>query len=143
MKVTYKRIATRSEFIDAIRLRVDVFIKEQGSKPGWEPDEDDKRAAQYIAIVNSEIVATARVRETKKGEFKIERMAVLKVYRGKGIGTGLVNYIIKQLQSRHAKRIWMQAQCQAQSFYEKCGFEAVTKPIDRFGVLHVDMEYHK
>ena len=42
MQITYKEIETINEFIDAIRIRVDVFIKEQGFEPGWEPDEDDK-----------------------------------------------------------------------------------------------------
>ncbi len=30
MKVEFKKVKTVNEFIDAIRLRVDVFIREQG-----------------------------------------------------------------------------------------------------------------
>ena len=140
-KVQYKKVSSITKFIDAIRIRVDVFIKEQGFAVGWEPDEDDKTAIHYIAIDNGMIVATARVREMEKNEFKIERMATKKEYRGQGIGTGLINYIIGELQTRKAKRIWMQAQCQAQDFYEKCGFKPISKPFNHHGLDHIEMEY--
>ncbi|MFH0875453.1 MAG: hypothetical protein V1859_05930 [archaeon] len=34
MGAKYKQVETINEFIDAIRLRVDAFIKEQGFQPG-------------------------------------------------------------------------------------------------------------
>ena len=52
MNVHYKKIKTINEFIDAIRIRVDVFINEQGCKPGWEPDEKDKESKQFIALID-------------------------------------------------------------------------------------------
>lgn len=78
MTIKYKEVETINEFIDAIRLRIDVFIKEQGFQPGWEPDEDDKISRHFIAMVDDKIVATARFRETAKGEIKIERMVTKK-----------------------------------------------------------------
>lgn len=142
MKVLCKEVSSFDEFIDAIRIRVDVFIKEQGFEPGWEPDEEDKTAKQYIAYAGKEIVATARVRETKEGEFKIERMAIKKEYRGKGIGEGLVDHIINELKKTKPKRIWLQSQEKVKGFYEKVGFKTISEPIDRWGVFHIDMEYH-
>ena len=97
MKVKYKEVKTINEFIDAIRLRVDVFIIEQGSKPGWEPDELDKISKHYIVIADGKIVSTARVRQPSKGIFKIERMVTKKEYRGKSIGNGLVKFIIDKI----------------------------------------------
>ena len=78
-----KKVDSLAEFIDAIRLRVDVFIKEQGFAPGWEPDEDEKSATHFIALADGKVVATARYREIAPGEFKIERMATQKDLRGK------------------------------------------------------------
>jgi len=52
MKVQYKEVETVNEFIDAIKLRIEVFVREQGFEPGWEPDEDDKKASislQWLA----------------------------------------------------------------------------------------------
>lgn len=141
MKIVYKRVDSITEFIDAIRIRVDVFIKEQKCKPGWEPDEEDKTAVHYIAIVNNEIVATARVREISKKEYKIERMTVKKAFRNKGIGRGLVNYIVNEIKKNNPGKIWVQAQVQAQKFYKKCGFTTISKEYDLYGIPHLDMEY--
>ena len=139
-KIEYKKIESVNEFIDAIRIRVDVFIKEQKCEPWWEPDEDDKKSKHFIAIINNEIVATARVRETKSKEYKIERMAAKKEYRKKGIGKGLVNYIIGDINKINSKRIWMQSQVRAQKFYEKCGFKIISKSYKLYGIEHIDME---
>ncbi len=56
MRIICKEIETIPELIDAIRLRVEVFIKEQGFAPGWEPDEDDKFSRQFVAVVQNKVV---------------------------------------------------------------------------------------
>ena len=141
MDAKYKKADSIAEFIDAIRIRVEVFIKEQGSEAGWEPDEKDKDATHFIAIVKGNIVSTARLLETAKQEFKIERMATLKGYRKKGVTRGLVGFVVKEAVKKKPKRIWMQAQVQAKGFYEKCGFKAVSMAYDLYGIQHLDMEY--
>jgi len=143
MSIDYKEIETISEFIDAIRIRVDVFIKEQKFEPGWEPDEEDKNSNHFIALVDGKIVSTARVRTTSENEYKIERMATKIEFRKKGIGKGLIEFIITHLKKSNPKKIWMQSQIRAQKFYEKCGFEAISKPYDLHGIEHIDMEYKK
>lgn len=140
MMVKYKQVKTIQEFIDAIRLRVNVFIKEQHCEPGWEPDEEDKLSKHFIVEVNNKIVGTARVRKIDGGSLKIERMAIDKVYRGKGLGKDFIAYIVDQVKKSKPKRIWMQAQVQAQVFYEKCGFRATSKPYNLYGIQHIDME---
>ena len=142
MDIKYKEVKTINEFIDAIRLRVDVFIKEQGFQLGWEPDEDDKVSKHFIAVADKIIVSTARFREVAKGEFKIERMVTKKEYRGKGITKGFVTFMIKQILKLKPKKIWLRSQVQSQQFYEKCGFRAVSKPFDMWGVPHIDMAYN-
>ncbi|MBI5227237.1 GNAT family N-acetyltransferase [Candidatus Micrarchaeota archaeon] len=141
MNIQYKEIQTIPEFIDAIRLRVEVFINEQRFKPGWEPDEEDKNSKQFIAILDGKIVATMRIREPTKGEFKIERLAVAKECRGKGIGKELLEYSIKQIGTQKPKRIFTMSQVQAQKFYEKCNFKAVKEPEMAHGVAHIYMDY--
>ena len=72
MKIRCKKAETVADFIDAIRLRVNVFIKEQKSPTGWEPDELDKVSEHYIAVADTIVVGTLRVREDPKGARKIE-----------------------------------------------------------------------
>ncbi len=145
MKLRYRKITSIKEFIDAIRLRFDVFVKEQGFQPGFEPDEEDKAAMHFmVSESNMFLVATARVRKSQGlDEYKLERMAVRRDYRGKGVGKGLVDFILRDLARLRPKRIWLQSQVQAQRFYEKCGFKAVSKPYDLYGCPHIDMEYSK
>lgn len=140
MKITYKKIESISEFIDAIRIRVDVFIIEQKCQPGWEPDEEDKTAGHFIAIADGKVVSTLRIREVEGG-IKIERMATKKEYRGKGISKGLITFVLKEIKKLKPKKIWMEAQVQAREFYEKCGFKPVSEPYDLYGIPHLKMEY--
>jgi predicted GNAT family N-acyltransferase len=141
MTITCKRVKTINEFIDAIRIRADVFIVEQGSEPGWEPDEEDKMARQYIALIDGTIVATARTREDPKNCVKIERMATKKEYRKKNISKTLLEFIIKEEMKEKPEKIWGACQVQAQGFYEKNGFVVISKPYDQYGIEHVDMEW--
>lgn len=112
MEVIYKEVGSIKEFIDAIRIRVDVFIIEQKCQPGWEPDEEDRSARHFIAVADSKVVSTLRIREVENG--------------------------IKKLKP---KKIWMEAQIQAKEFYEKCSFKAVSEPYDLYGIPHLKMEY--
>lgn len=143
MKITFKEVDSVNEFIDAIRIRVDVFILEQKCQSGWEPDELDKESRHFIAIVDENIVSTLRIRKTAPDEIKIERMATKKEYRGKEISKGLLGFVLKQIKKTNPKRVWMEAQVQAQKFYESFGFQAISKPYDLWntGILHVKMEY--
>ncbi len=140
---TFKQIRSMDEFVDAIRIRADVFIKEQGFQPGWEPDELDKGAIHFAAVDNGKIIATARARKTRGREFRIERMAVLSQFRQKGVGAGLLKFIVKSLNEKKPKRIWLASQLQASKFYGKNGFKAVSEPYDLHGVRHVDMDLTK
>src|SRR3989338_6324115 len=127
MNARYKETNDIREIIDAIRIRVEVFIKEQGCEPGWEPDEDDKKARQFIALDGKKVIATARVIKRKNGEFKIERMVVIKEYRRRGIGKMLLNHIVVCIRGLKTKRIRGQSQERAMGFFEKSGFGAVSK----------------
>lgn len=142
MNVIYREAKSINDFIDLIRVRVDVFIVEQKCPAGWEPDELDKKSIHFIAILDHEIVATARLREEPKNTAKIERMAVRKEHRGKGIGSGLTKYVLNQALKKGFKKILIQAQLHAQKMYEKAGFKMTSKPYDlwNLGIAHVDME---
>lgn len=139
MKITYKEVALISEFIDAIRIRVDVFIIEQKCQPGWEPDEEDKTARHFVALAEGRIVSTLRIREVEDG-IQIERMATRKEFRGKAISKGLIEFVLEEIKKLKPKKVWMEAQVQAQEFYEKCGFIAVSEPYDLYGIPHLNME---
>ena len=142
MKVIYTKIKNMNDFIDAIRLRTDVFLIEQKCPPGWEPDELDKVATHLVATIDNKIIATIRLREEPKNIAKLERLVVNKNYRKRGIGSSLVNYAVKQAKRKGFKRIWLQGQKRVYRTFEKVGFKIISQEYDLFnlGIPHIDME---
>lgn len=142
MPPTCKKIETIPEFIDAIRIRVDVFVVEQKCPLGWDPEDLDKVSEHFVTVVEGHIVATARMREEPAGAIKIENMAVKAEFRRQGIGEGLTRHIIRVAQKKSPSKIWIQAQAHAKSFYERCGFVAVSEEYDlhNLNIPHITME---
>lgn len=76
---------TDKEIADALSIRNQVFIEEQGVDPKIELDQYDAKAIHFVGYLNQEPIAVARVQIIDhKG--KIQRVAVLKSYRNKGYG---------------------------------------------------------
>jgi predicted GNAT family N-acyltransferase len=141
MHITFKRIDSIAEFVDAVRLRYDTFVREMGMQPGWEPDEDDKVAHHFAAFSNDGIAATGRFREVAPGEFKIERMVTRQDLCGSGIGRKMLSFMLTEIKKSDPSRIWLRSQTQVQGFYQTCGFTVCSEQFELFGVQHVDMQY--
>ncbi|WP_433787569.1 GNAT family N-acetyltransferase [Actinomycetospora sp. CA-101289] len=142
--ISCRRVTTIPEFVEAIRIRVDVFIIEQHCPPGWEPDPEDRNADHFIALVDDVVVATARLRRDRPGSRKIERMAVRGKNRGCGVGAELTKHVIQSVRDDGCHRLWLQAQVQASGFYQRLGFRAISGEYDFHGlnIPHTTMEYH-
>lgn len=116
------RIARRQEeFFQLIRLREEVFVIEQGVPLDIELDEADDRAVHFIVTAKGEVIGTARL-VVKGRRGKIGRMAVRKGWRGKGIGTALIDFIKKTSRKKRGIGLYLHAQESALSFYERLGF---------------------
>ena len=120
----------------AIRLR--VFVKEQGVPREIELDSDDERALHFLAYCRERAVGTARV-VVKRGAAKIGRMAVLRSYRGKGVGRELLRRAVKAAREKGAKRIFLHAQVPVIGFYEKLGFRCTGRLFMEAGIPHRKM----
>lgn len=142
MSVLYKIAETRTEYTEALRLRIEVFVIEQGCPPESEPDEEDAKALHFIAAEANSVLATARARETNPQEYKIERVATKLQHRRLGIGTNLIHHILQELKALKAKRIWLQSQTHAIPFYQTQGFKVCSTQFQLDNMPHVDMELH-
>ena len=72
--------------------------------------------------------------------YHIGRVAVLKEYRGQGLGKELLKCLEEKLKQTEIKKLYLGAQTHAQSFYEQLGY---TRHGDIFldeGSPHVHME---
>jgi len=136
--VTVKRISREKELERAYSIRIQVFVEEQGVPRAIELDDDDRRAAHFLATVGARSVGTARV-VLHRGAAKIGRMAVLKSYRRRGVGAKLLARAIAAARRMKARKIYLHAQVAVSGFYQRMNFHAVGPVFDEAGIAHRKM----
>lgn len=108
---------------EAKNIRITVFVEEQGFHEEF--DADDAVSTHLVMFDGEKAVATGRFYFDKaKQEYLIGRLAVLKAYRGKGLGGKIVSEAERLIKSKGGKSVSLHSQCRAQQFYEKLGYEA-------------------
>ena len=135
-------IIGNEELENALCVRDEVFAKEQGGLAEIDTDEFDKDASHIIVFDEEKPVATGRVYLAGE-QYKIGSICVLKDYRSTGIGTLVFRSLLGKALGDGAREVFLSAQEQAKSFYEKFGFMATgdAYPIDIGGreCMYIDM----
>ena len=117
--ILVKEAITKEEILQAIFLRRKVLVAENKySIHEDEPDEFDLTSKIYVAKENEKVVGTARIRQ-EKNVYRIQRMAVDKNIRSCGIGSKIINRILKDFSGY---KIYLMAPKSTISFYEQFGF---------------------
>lgn len=117
-------------------VREPVFIVEQQVDPIFEWDEIDALAIHLLASIDNQPIGCARIIEHQK----IGRMAVLKTFRGLGVGQALLVKAIAICQAHGSKVINLTAQTHAISFYKQAGFIETSGIYHDANIPHVDMQ---
>jgi predicted GNAT family N-acyltransferase len=118
------------------KVRTVVFIDEQYVPVNLEWDDLDATAQHLLAVNDAnEPIACARILNNGS----IGRMAVLKAWRGLGVGSALLKRAIEIHQQHGTQNITLSAQVHAITFYEKAGFEVISQPYLDANIQHVDM----
>jgi len=136
--VQVRSVDSRKTLEKAYTIRTRVFVREQGVPEEIEMDRDDKRAFHFLAFAAGKAVGTARV-VMHRGTAKIGRMAVLKSYRGRGIGTKLLKRAIVMAKKQDAQKIYLHAQVTVIGFYEAMAFRCVGPVFKEAGIPHRKM----
>jgi predicted GNAT family N-acyltransferase len=126
------------ELKQAMRIRIRVFVREQGVPEEIELDDEDKRALHLLASFGGSAVGTARI-VMRAGQAKIGRMAVLKSYRRKKVGKNLLRRAVITAKKQGARKIYLHAQVAVLGFYESAGFRCVGPVFDEAGIAHRKM----
>ena len=121
---------------DILDVRKKVFIDEQNVPEELEIDGLDDKAEHILVYDNLKPIATGRM----FSDGHIGRVAVLKEYRGSGIGMLVMQSFIKKAEKLNIHRVWLSSQCHAVMFYEKLGFEEYGNIYMDAGIEHIDME---
>ncbi len=135
------RITSPADLDAAFAIRRQVFVEEQGVSAAEEYDTFEDSSTHFLARLNGLPCGTARWRLTTNG-IKLERFAVLKTCRGRGIGHALVQTVLNDVlsqQSAPGALIYLHAQLTAMPLYANFGFVPVGPAFDEAGIGHRKM----
>jgi predicted GNAT family N-acyltransferase len=115
-----------------------VFVDEQGVAEDLEFDDHDETATHVVAYDGEQAIGAARLRAVDSAG-KAERVAVLREFRGAGVGRALMRALEAAARARGLDRMRLHAQVRVQEFYERLGYERVSDVFDEAGIEHVEM----
>ena len=120
---------------DICAIRYEVFVDEQNVAVHLEIDGLDGEAKHTLAFVDGVPIGTGRI----LNDGHIGRVAVLKNYRGLGIGKLIIKELIKCAQDMSLEKVWLSSQWHAHSFYLDLGFDCVGEIYKEAGIDHIKM----
>ena len=130
------------EIFDSQYIRNKVFCEEQKVSKDIEFDGLDHLCTHFVVYKKNHPIGTARLREKRKGIFKIERVAVLKSERLRGIGKFLMLSVIENVkENENLVKLILHSQTQVTNFYEMLGFERTGKEFFEDNIPHMKMIY--
>jgi len=139
-KLHYELVSSDRELKEAFEVRRRVFGEEQGIPEEIELDGHDGEALHMVVKEGDRVIGTARVTFLANSQAKVERMAVLKAFRSRGIGRAIMSFLSEELGNRQVKQVVLHAQYPVVAFYRLCGFEESGLPFWEAGIKHVKMQ---
>ncbi|RKI43164.1 GNAT family N-acetyltransferase [bacterium D16-51] len=123
---------------EAVKIRETVFVQEQGFYEEF--DTTDQSASHLVCYEQNLPIGTCRYFKGKEdGHYMVGRIAVLKQYRGKQIGSFLLNAAEQEIEKAGGKRILLHSQEQAKEFYKKQGYQEYGETDSEQGCPHIWM----
>ncbi|HZM36883.1 MAG TPA: GNAT family N-acetyltransferase [Burkholderiales bacterium] len=116
-------------------IRFEVFVREQRVPAEIELDDMDARCLHALAFHHESVVGTGRLLP----DGHIGRMAVLKDYRGKGVGAAMLMRLIEAARARGDREVALSAQVHAVPFYRAHGFVEEGEEYEEAGIAHQAM----
>jgi len=121
---------------EASRIRFRVFVEEQGVPRAIELDEQDPLCIHALAYdERGTPIGTGRLLP----DAHIGRMAVLEEWRGRGVGSRILQSLIEKARARGDREIALSAQIHAVEFYRAHGFQPVGEIYQEAGIPHRSM----
>lgn len=132
---------TKDQMQKALKLRYEVFIKEQNVPPEIECDSYDKTATHLIAVdeKTGECIGCGRL-IIKDRIAKIGRVAVKKSHRNKGCGKKICQKLINIAFQSGITDIRLNSQLDVVGFYKKLGFKEYGDIFMEANIKHISMK---
>lgn len=132
-------VTSDADYQQALKIRQEVFVCEQGVPADLEVDEFEQSSVHFLCRDGAAGVATGRLRR-KDGYCKFERIATLARFRGRGYGI-LLMQAMQDYAAAHYPELtpYMHAQTSAVGFYEKLGWKKAGAEFYEAGIPHYAM----
>ncbi|MEQ1775083.1 MAG: GNAT family N-acetyltransferase [Burkholderiales bacterium] len=130
------RAAWHTDGASLVEIRRAVFVLEQHVPEEEEWDDQDAISRHVIALAaDGAAIGTGRLLP----DGRIGRMAVLKAWRGIGVGSALLSTLIKMARENGHTETRLHAQTHATAFYQKHGYMPEGGEFMEAGIPHVEM----
>ena len=103
MVIDIKFTQNDREMLSCLSLRRTVFIEEQNVPENEEVDGDDPNCEHVLLTIDETPVGAARLKYYDNF-IKVQRVCVLEDYRGQGIGSNIINFIINYVKTKKPKK---------------------------------------
>lgn len=136
---TFQELDTK-ELYEILKARASIFIMEQNINY-QDMDDIDYKSIHFFYMENDTVIAYLRAfyKDNEKEAVQIGR--VLTLEHGKGLGKKLIENSLPEIKKRFpSKKIVMDAQTHAISFYEQFGFVVISEEFLEEGIMHVQMK---
>jgi predicted GNAT family N-acyltransferase len=135
-KIETNKVSDAASLEKVFAIRREVFVDEQNCPPELEYENEDV-SIHFLATADGEPAGASRWRKTDKG-YKLERFAVLKKFRGAGVGRALVKAVLADLPA-DANYVYLHAQVDAVGLYLRFDFEKQGEMFEEAGIWHYKM----
>lgn len=134
-----KIATTEKEKQQIQKVRKTVFVDEQNVPIEEEIDGHEESSIHFLCQVDEQAIGAGRLRfESDYG--KLERICVLKPFRGQSYGKQIIQAIENEIKQQNVHNAKLGAQTHAISFYENLGYEIVSDVFMDAGIPHVMMK---
>jgi predicted GNAT family N-acyltransferase len=137
--VEIRRARGEDEMAQLLKLRRDVFCREQGVPEREELDGRDGEGIHLVAVAGDEVLATCRLLFIGP-TVQFSRLAVRVSARRRGIATRLLALADAETRAGGGRRLVLHAQTYTRSLYEAAGYEPRGRVFMEAGIEHVAME---
>jgi predicted GNAT family N-acyltransferase len=138
-KFGYKLVTDDDELQEGFEVRRQVFVREQGISEDLVFDGHDREALHMVVKDGEMVIGSARVQFLANKQAKLERMAILRHYRRKGIGKKMLLFLDAVWNDKQVQQVIIHAQLEVVSFYKLCGFDELGLPFREAGIKHIKM----
>ena len=123
---------------EAYSVRRKVFVDEQQVPEEEEIDHLESEATHFLLYCNHEPAGAGRFRVVD-GYGKVERICIIKEYRGTGAGKAVMDKIEAFALNKGLNQLKLNAQTHAIPFYSKLGYKVVSEEFLDAGIPHKTM----